>query len=408
MRVPYRCTIAALAVVLSLSACGLLPLAGSPAPSTTDGPSVVPTGVAESPIASTTPSPATTAPSATMGTPGATSSPEVDPAMGGWFEWLWPADSDTATLYAGRLDGRAFEVIDSGRPIDARASLTGPAAGMVVTSWVDDADRVSIDLIDTGDGSRTTIADSEDANLGAIDPSGEYVYWNTANSERILGVWRRAVSGGPVEEVLAGKDVAGPYINFSLDGRYVVFSGRRPGETGGWDYSIFDANFEPVGELLDGPYGQPIGFWDNRLLVYPPGTDDLPPTVSLFALDIDDWSAEEVVSLDVESRAAILPGADATPQLIFEGHDDEDRYTLNVLDADGSPRVLFVGDAPWDDPPISMVYSPTSHLVEADGWVPVFPQGQALTATDRADEPRRLVRISDGEAMVLPAITVQP
>jgi hypothetical protein len=301
-------------------------------------------------------------------------------------------------------------VIASGSPIDARSAMTGPVFGLFVTTWVGGTDQTSIDLIDTADGTRTTIASGDSISLGAIDPGGAYAYWTTVEGKQ-MGLWRRTVSGGPAEKVLAGDDVAGPYINFSLDGKYMVSAGWH-GNTGGWDYTVFDAQLKPVGQLLDGRYGVVVGFLDDdRLVVYPPSSDEMLSPVPLWALNIHDWSAERIASIDVEARAKIIPAAGGTPRLVFEGHDDQNRYTLSVLDPGGSARVLFVGEAPWDDSANLVVLPGGIESVEAPGWVAVFPQGRAMTATalNGGDQgARRLLRISDGEVAQAPSLFLNP
>ena len=286
--------------------------------------------------------------------------------------------------------------------------------GLAVINWADDNEQLSVDLVDTADGSRTTIASGGSIGLGAINPSATYVYWTTIDSRKMSGLWRRAVSGGPAEKILAGADVAGPFVDFSLDGKYVVLSGRH-GDTGGWDYSVFDADLKPVGQLLDGQYGQVVGFLDDHgLVVGPPSTDDLPPTVPLWALDIHDWSAKKIMSINSEARLAIIPAADGTPRLVLEGRDAENHYTLNELDPDGSTHVLFVGEtladgASWDDLANAMVFPTTSRGIEAPGWLAVFPQAQAMSqaALTGGDQGlRSLVRMSDGELVAIPALTL--
>lgn len=373
-------------VGILVAGCALVPLAEGPSTSPFVDPT--PTGTA-----SASPEPTGAASIAAPKTAEPTQSPAlIDFSSAAWFQWLYSPDSETASLYVGRLDGRTFKVIDSGRPVGARGPMAGPVHGMLLTSWVDSNERRSIDLVDTADGSRTTIAADNSVTLAAIDPSGTYAYWTTIDDGKISGLWRRAVSGGPAEKVLAGRDVPGPEINFSLDGKYIAISKWR-GQPGAmeanYDHAVFDADFHLIGRLQDSPsYGPVVGFLGDRLVVYPHLSDDMPSTFPLFALDIHDWSAQEIVST-ADGSAAIVPDTDGTPRLIFDGHDNQNRYTLRVLDADGSPRVLFVGDAPWDDPLQAMVFPSTGRNVAAPGWVAVFPQGGAMTTvaptSDHAD-----------------------
>jgi hypothetical protein len=402
MQLAHRTGAMAFAAIL-VAGCALVPLA--------EGPSASPFGDSTPPSsASASPEPTAAASLAAAQTAEpAPSSALVDLTSAAWFQWLHPEEDDeTMSLYAGRLDGRAFKVIDSGAPITASGSPAGPVDGVVLTHWLD-SDESVVTLVDTAEGTAEEIVRSKQRLAsGAIAPDGTTIFWTALDEDgRVSGVWRRATSGGQAEKVLDGWDGPGPDVALSLDGKYIVFSNRSE-RSDGYSYRLFDADLEPVGQLLDNKYGEVVGFLDDRLIVYAEGVIGQELAFPLLSLDIHDWSAETIVSTE-GIFAAIVPGADGTPRLLFDGHDADNRYKLSVLTADGRNRVVFVGEAPWYDARTTMMYPTTRGNVAAPGWVAVFPLGRAMTTAtltggDQGD--RRLIRISDGEMMQLPDLSL--
>lgn len=382
-----------LAAVVFVASCTFAPRASPPSP--TDSPSPGPTDAPATEVA--TP----------LTTPQSTALLELGSAA--WFQWLPSEVDDMWSLTVGRLDGRTFTAIEAGNPIFARGAMGGPARGLVLASYVDPSEQTVIELIDTADGRRTLIAGPRDGsvNLGALDPSGSYVLWTTADREQITGLWRRQVSGGPAEKLLDGPEVPGPYIHFSVDGELISLSGWS--KDTGWTYGVFDTELQLVGEVRSAAFGEVVGFLGDRLVVYQALDPDDILRFPLYAVDIRDGSGQEIVSGE-GSRAAIVATEAGEAKLLFEGRDDRDHYVLNALGTDGSTRRLFVGEGPWDDPPISFVTPTTLRGVDAAGWVAIFPGGRALGSRNPDDDPgtRTMIRVSDGQSLSVPFVRPEP
>jgi hypothetical protein len=416
-----RTGVVSVAAVL-ITSCGLLPSSRAPSAAATDSRppetatpapdwSLTPIDTPGATLATARPS-HSALPSPVAASAKPTAAPEIDLGSIPWLEWLASADYETYSLYVGRLDGRVFSVHESGQPPrESSVARAGPLKGSAVTTWVDADEMTSIDLIDTSTGATAAIATGESLEAGVIDPSGTSVYWATWR-DRAAELWRRAVDGGPAERVLAGRDAGTPV--FSLDGEYVVIAhwNGQPGDMeSSYDYTVFDDQFEPINRWHGEIYGPPIGFLGDRLVVFPRTSDDIPPTFPLFALDIHDWSSEEVAVLDGESSAAIAPAADGSPRLVVDALDEQGRYSVSVLEPDGSMRVIFTDQehAPFREPPNAMLFPFRSGFGAPPGWVAVFPQGRAMTAAalNGGDQgPRRLVRMSDGYVVDVPPLSL--
>ncbi len=392
----------------SLTSCAWLPIGASPSPSSSIGQTPQPTSPPGSPDPPTiSPAPTPSGDAQDSPTPFPTESAGlVDLASSPWLQWLPNEGSDFWSLYTGRLDGRAFEAIDSGQPVTAPGNRAGPVNGEYLSLWLD-ADESVLSLIDTVDGStREMVRSHQRLASGAITPDGASLLWTTLDDDgSVSGVWRQPTSGLESEKVLDGWDGPGPNLVFSIDGSIMVFSNWSE-RSDGYSYRLFNANLEPVGQLLDTSFGPPIGFLDNRLIVYEQGAYGQVLEFPLLALDIEDWSAQTFVSSEGRS-AAIVAAQDGTPVLLFDGHEGDDRYAINASTGEGDDRTIFVGGAPWYDAPTSMVLPMTTDNVAAPpGWIAVFPGGRPIPRSSQDEggvNGRVLVRISDGEMIDVPA-----
>jgi hypothetical protein len=168
---------------------------------------------------------------------------------------------------------------------------------------------------------------------------------------------------------------------------------------GGYIYRILDIASGHVTELVGLGLSEPVGFLGDELIVY--ATMDEARIFPLAA--IGDGTTRTLV--DTEGFvASVFPSATG-PQLVYDGHDDQSRYLLRALGVgDESPRTLFVGEAPWYDPPSGMA----SHSVETPGWVPILPAGLPYLSPDMAEAfagaPRRIVSLADASVVELPAL----
>jgi hypothetical protein len=333
----------------------------------------------------------------------------IDLSSAPWFQWLdTNPDYTEASLWVGRLDGRSVEVVQGSAYSQGVGSFR-PGNGTLLTSWVMN-EAGSIDLVDTATGALSNVASFSGYTVGTFDATGSYVYWIGWDGDAPTGLWRRSTSLEPAETIMDGDDVPRGRITFSSNGKYVAFSvcrRCRPGTMeANFDYAVFDARFKLISELKNTSHGNILGFLGDRLVVYPHFTDDGSGPLSI--VDIHDWSSEEIASSDDFERAAILPDVDGAPRLVFDGFDQNARYTVSVLDPDDAARVLFTGDeAPFHEALESMVLR--SGGIYAPGWVAVFPRGEAMTtaALSGGDQGlRRLIRISDGTVVLVPPLSV--
>lgn len=365
-----------------------------PSPSASHTPSASLPAASPSPLA--TPSPAPTAPG----------DETPDLAQAGWYHVENNDDGASFTLYVGRLDGRVHEALTAPSGILG----SGPVDGKVLAYWRERGETVMV-LVDTADGAVTELLRTSDRFGGAaLHPSGEHWYWSPLTVEdRIDGLWRRPVTGGPAERVMDHEwSGIGAMIDFALDGDRVAVSTFHFGDEG-YDYRFLDLASGDVSEVLGTGHRSPLGFLGRELVVYVADRGDAEIHLPLIAIDPD--GSQRVIVDGEGTYATIVADAEGSPVLLHDSHETE-AYRLYAL-ADGEPEahLVYEGEGPSYEPPARMVASGNSQGIEVSGWIGVLPRGVAYIRPDRLDErpdvPRLLVNLADGSIIELPELSTE-
>jgi hypothetical protein len=293
----------------------------------------------------------------------------------GWFTLGGTVASEIRYLYVGRFDGRAFRAVVATESIEA----AGPHQGRVL-AWWRDGDRSVVALIDTADGSREIVLETDDIVDSASFGPDDDLYWvarDRREGARFV-VWRRDLAGGRRERV--GRPFTGTIATMtaSNDLRRVVVA------------SIADDGVRTF-RLLDTRDGSM-----TRLPVDAPkdAIGVLGPDVLTYADDITDRGVP-VISISADGEVRTLAHTAFLAEVYVDGAGEE-RLVVDAW-ADGQYQVLAHGPG-GSDPEVvhtAGVVNPTyaaprlslrfwGNGNETHGWVPVLPGGMPLhdAATD--------------------------
>jgi hypothetical protein len=335
--------------------------------------------------------------SATPPLPDNTATPGATPPPGpGSAPWAQVGDDGTGvhTLYVGTVGGPAREVITRDVPI----AISGPVDGRVL-AWWREGDSSIIVLVETADGSRTTVARPTD-NLGyaaSLDPSGRFIYTAPyAGGDRIAGLYRMSVEGGKPERLADGWGASVAVMIWSLDGRWLAISDANGPET---VYRILDTRDDTMTIQRGSGIGDAFGFLGDELVGYLARGDGGITKYPLLALDVTTGKVRTVVEGDGGALGVIRPDMQGRPVLAYDMPDQDGQYTVRTTDGSGGSRLLYVSQDDFgaaifgESGTRSLVKTDLWGGVESPGLVPVFTGGipYVWPGGPNLEDPQRLM-----------------